>query len=62
MDTSYRFNRRLRSFLALIDLGFAPIWQRNLRRHHMLGKNEGDRKYIETIELGGRVRNSFVSN
>lgn len=62
IDTPYRYKRRLMSFLAGIDAGFAVIWQRNLRQHHHLGNNKGDRAYIETIELGDRVRNSFVSN
>lgn len=62
IDTPYRRERRMMSFLAGIDAGFAVIWQRNLRAHHWLGNNQGDRAYIETIELGDRVRNSFVSN
>lgn len=62
IDTPYRLSRRMMSFLGAIDAGFAPIWQRNLRAHHWLGNNKGDRAYIETIELGDRVRNSFVSN
>lgn len=62
IDTPYRFKRRLHSFLGAIDMGYAAVWQRNLRSHHWLRNCPTDREYIEMVELGTRVRQSWDVN
>ncbi len=59
IDTPYRRDRRMMSFLGGIDAGFAVYWQRNLRAHHFLGSKPTDREYIEGVELGLRVRGAI---
>lgn len=53
--------KRMMSFLGAINTGFAPISTtfRNQAGYHWLGKGPTDRQYIESIELGVRVTQSF---